>query len=61
MPILSKKRAEYLGAYCKKNYRYVLVSFSKVKDIELLNFLDNKKSKSAYIRALIKADMKKNG
>lgn len=51
------KRRKYLREYIQEKYTTIHLSFHKVKDKELLEFLNGKGNKIAYVRKLIEEDM----
>lgn len=54
---LTAKRRKYLREYIQEKYTTIHLSFHKEKDKELLEFLNGKQNKIAYIRKLIEEDM----
>lgn len=50
---------EYIKEFNKTNYKNIAIRINK-KEIELIEWLDSKPSKNAYIIDLIKRDMKNN-
>lgn len=50
-------KAEYDTAYSKKNVSRVTLYLSRIYDNDIINHLKTKKSKSAYIKKLIRSDM----
>lgn len=58
--ILSKitaERKKYLKEYIQDKYTTIHLSFHKVKDKELLEHLNGKGNRIAYIRKLVEEDM----
>lgn len=53
----NEKQIKYMDDYRKKNIRYIPVRFRNVEDKEMLEWLDSKASKTAYIKDLILKDM----
>ena len=53
----NEKQIKYMDDYRKKNIRYIPVRFRNVEDKEMLEWLDSKVSKTAYIKDLILKDM----
>ena len=53
----NKSRKEYLKDYKKVNYRSIPLTLHKIKDKKIIEHLDKLKSKSSYIKKLIKEDM----
>lgn len=53
----AEKRA--IKKWMNKNIHYIKINFNKVKDKEMIEWLETKSSKSAYIKKLIEEDMKK--
>ena len=57
MPKITEKRRKYLREYIQEKYTTIHLSFHKEKDKELLEFLNDKENRVAYIRKLIEEDM----
>lgn len=53
----AEKRA--IKKWMNKSIHYIKINFNKVKDKEMIEWLETKSSKSAYIKKLIEEDMKK--
>lgn len=51
---------KYINNWIKENMRCYRFNLNNVKDKELIEFLDNMKNRTEYIRNLIKEDMNKN-
>ena len=45
----------------KKNSKVITIKFSKNKDKEILDYLDNLDNKAGYIKELIEDDLKSKG
>jgi len=54
-----ENKKKYIHNYTKEKYKTMLLSFRVDEEIELLDFLNTKTSRSAYIKDLIKKDMEK--
>ena len=54
-----QNKKKYIHNYTKEKYKTMLLSFRVDEEMELLEFLKTKSSRSAYIKELIKKDMKK--
>lgn len=52
-----KKIRKYQDEYMKENYRRFQVRMHKVKDADVIELLESKKSMNDYIRQLIKKDI----
>lgn len=54
---ITAKRRKYLRDYIQDKYTTIHLSFHKVKDKELLEYLNGKGNRIAYIRKLVEEDM----
>lgn len=50
---------KYVADYMKSNIQRVNINLNKVHDADILEFLDKQPNKQGYIKALIRADIKK--
>ena len=57
MSKLTEGRQRYMRNYILKKYKVIHLSFDKEKDKELLEHLNGKKNRVAYIRELITRDL----
>lgn len=55
-----EKRTKYFNEYKKKNYKRINVIFDLRKDKDIIEHLEKCKSKTQYLRNLIRDDMLKN-
>lgn len=56
-----KNKLNYINKFTKEKYRYINLFFNREKDAEILDYLDSLESKTAYVKELIKKDMKEKG
>ena len=55
----SIKKKYYDQQYLKNNYKQFAIMLNKDKDSDIVEYLQNKKDRNAYLKALIRADMDK--
>ena len=60
MSKVSNAQMKYMDKYRKEHLRYIPIRFRIVEDKEILEWLDAKESKTAYIKKLILDDIEKN-
>lgn len=53
-------QTKYIEKYKKENYKRLVVDFNKVKDKDVLDYLASKDNMNAYIRELIRKDIKRH-
>ena len=54
---ITEKRRKYLRDYIQEKYKVIHLSFHKEKDKDILDFLESKGNKIAYVRKLIEEDV----
>lgn len=59
MTEITEHRRNYLKNYIKKKYKSFILMFDKEKEKDIIDFLNGKENRIAYIRNLIKVDMDK--
>lgn len=55
-----KKKSLYDLNYKKKNIKRINLDLNFNTDLDIINYLQTKENKNAYIKALIRQEMKKN-
>lgn len=51
--------SKYINEYQKKNFKRIEFKLRKIDEADIIDWLDKQPSKQAYIKKLIKDDMKK--
>ncbi|MBP3890780.1 MAG: hypothetical protein J6D29_01265 [Solobacterium sp.] len=52
-------KSEYITQWQKENYKRIYLKLNYHKDADIIAFLEDKESKNAYIKELIRKDMKR--
>ena len=60
MASTSQARKEYLAEYVKKNQRQFMLKVNRIHEPEMVEWLESKDSIQAYLKELIRKDMKAN-
>lgn len=55
-----KKKSIYDLNYKKKNIKRINLDLNFNTDLDIINYLQTKENKNAYLKALIRQEMKKN-
>ena len=53
------EQAQYIEDYRKQHIRRIAVNLSRIHDADILEHLEKQQNKQGYIKALIRADIKR--
>lgn len=54
-----EKKVNYNNEYNREHYKAITIRFDYVKDLDIIEFLENMDSNKAYIATLIRKDIKR--